>query len=229
VISNTADLLADGDGRSTRWETHREQRRAELVALARKAVHRRGPDLSMDEMAAAMGTSKSIVYRYFTDKSGLQAAVGQAVLDEIADALAEASRQQGSARDRMRAMVEVYVSTLTSSPNVYRYVTVQPQGGVMSTFLSTVAGAVSVPLREILGDADPHGELSELWSGGMVGFVRGAGETWLDTPPARRLVADEMADLLAGWLWRGATATSRIRNAAELASSTRDETSGATP
>lgn len=211
MISDTAAQLDEGDGRSTRWEAHREQRRADLVALARKAVHRRGPDLSMDEMAAAMGTSKSIVYRYFTDKSGLQAAVGQAVLDEIADALAAASRQEGSAQDRMRAMVEIYVGTLAASPNVYRFVTVQPQGATMSTFLATVADAVGGPLREILGDADPDGELSALWASGMVGFVRGAGETWLDTPDARRLSAEQMIDLMAGWLWRGATATSRIK------------------
>lgn len=203
------------DGRSTRWNAHREQRRAELSRAARKAVHRGGPELSMDEMAAAMGTSKSIVYRYFTDKSGLQAAVGQAVLDEIADALAQASRAEGTAQQRMRAMVEVYVSTLTHSPNVYRFVTAQPGGATMSTFLSTVAEAVASPLAELLGEADPDGHLAALWATGMVGFVRGAGENWLDTPPALRLGAPEMVDLLAGWLWRGASSTSRIRSTGE--------------
>jgi len=210
VTSDTPDLLGDADGRSTRWDAHRQRRRAQLCTAARKAVHRLGPDLSMDEMAAAMGTSKSIVYRYFTDKSGLQAAVGQAVLDEIADALAQASRQQGPAQDRMRAMIEIYVSTLAQSPNVYRFVIAQ-QGASMSSFLSTVAEAVAVPLREILGDADPDGRLAALWANGMVGFVRGASEDWIDTPPAHRLSTTEMVELLAGWLWRGATAVSRIR------------------
>ena len=34
----------------------------------------------MDEIAAAAGTSKSIVYRYFVDKTGLQMAVGEVVV-----------------------------------------------------------------------------------------------------------------------------------------------------
>lgn len=212
MTTDTSELIGDADGRSTRWEAHREQRRADLCRAARKAVHRRGPELSMDEMAAAMGTSKSIVYRYFTDKSGLQAAVGQAVLDEIADALAAASRREGSAQERMRAMVEVYVGTLTSSPNVYRFVTAQPQGATMSTFLTSVADSVAAPLREILGELDPGGEIAPLWASAVVGFVRGAGENWLATPPAHRLGAAEMVDLLAGWLWRGAGATSRLRS-----------------
>lgn len=205
-------MIGEADGRSTRWDAHRERRRAQLCTAARKAVHRLGPELSMDEMAAAMGTSKSIVYRYFTDKSGLQAAVGQAVLDEIADALGEASRQEGPAQARMRAMVEIYVGTLASSPHVYRFVTAQPQGATMSTFLSTVADAVAAPLREILGDADPDGRLAALWASGMVGFVRGASEDWIDTPPTHRLGTAEMVELLAGWLWRGATAVSRLRS-----------------
>lgn len=216
ITSAELDRVDPADGRSTRWEAHREQRRAELSRAARKAVHRGGPDLSMDEMAAAMGTSKSIVYRYFTDKSGLQAAVGQEVLDEIADALAAASRAEGTAQQRMRAMVEIYVSTLTHSPNVYRFVTAQPGGTTMSTFLSTVAEAVAAPLGEILGTADDDGRLAVLWADGMVGFVRGAGERWLDTEPADRLSAEQMVDLLAGWLWRGASATSRIRSTGEI-------------
>lgn len=216
ITSDDLDREAT-DGRSTRWEAHREQRRAELSRAARKAVHRRGPDLSMDEMAAAMGTSKSIVYRYFTDKSGLQAAVGQDVLAEIADAVEQASRAEGSAQERMRAMVEVYVSTLTHSPNVYRFVTAQSGDTTMSTFLTTVAEAVAAPLGEILGTLDGDGRLARLWADGMVGFVRGAGERWLGTEPEARLSAEQMVDLLAGWLWRGAGATSRIRTTGERA------------
>lgn len=210
MTTDTSAIADEGDGRSRRWDAHRAERRADLCRAARRAVHKRGPDLSMDEIAAAMGTSKSIVYRYFTDKSGLQAAVGQDVLDEIADALEAAARASGTAQERVRAMVEVYVGTLTHSPNVYRFVTAAPQGALLSTFLATVTAAVAEPLREILADLGDDDARADLWAAGMVGFVRGAGDRWLQTAPSDRLGAAEMVDLIAGWLWRGATTRSRI-------------------
>lgn len=158
----------------------------------------------MDEMAAAMGTSKSIVYRYFADKSGLQAAVGVAVLDEIADALAAAARGEGNPHDQVEAMVGVYVGMLTTSPNVYRYVT-QPenQPSSLATFLSTVREYVALPLKEILDDRGEDPSLATVWAAGMVGFVRGAGEEWLAATSER--VSPEKLELkITSWLWSGA-------------------------
>ena len=51
------------DGRASRWQSHREERRRELIKSARRAVHRLGSDASMEDIAAAAGTSKSVFYR----------------------------------------------------------------------------------------------------------------------------------------------------------------------
>lgn len=194
------------DGRSTRWATHRQQRRDELCHAARRAVHKQGPDLSMDEMAAAMGTSKSIVYRYFTDKSGLQAAVGIAVLDEIDDALATAARAGSTPRDQVEAMVGVYVNMLTTSPNVYRYVTqVEGPPSTFATFLSKVREYVAEPLSQLLRDRGQDTELAPLWAAGMVGFVRGAGEEWLETG-TDEVSPEQLERKISSWLWAGAAA-----------------------
>jgi AcrR family transcriptional regulator len=197
---------ADLDGRSTRWDSHRAERRADLCRAARRAVHHRGPDLSMDEMATAMGTSKSIVYRYFTDKSGLQAAVGTAVLEEMADAFSEAAHHAGPAQERLRSMVAIYVTMLTGSPNVYRFVTrVDEETSTLSTFISTVTEYVAEPLRTVLAETGSDVGLAVPWAAGVVGFVRGAGEQWLAAPPERRPAPESMVDLISTWLWSGAS------------------------
>lgn len=117
------------DGRSTRWDDHRTARRAELVRAARKAVHRLGPAVSMDEIAAAAGTSKSIVYRYFDDKAGLRLAVAETVVMQMHDALRAAAQQADDPEMALREMVRVYLEMIESSPNVYWFVTRTAIGG----------------------------------------------------------------------------------------------------
>jgi len=207
VAAGAVPPLRPDDGRSTRWEDHREARRAELVRVARRVVHHTGPDVSMDDIATAAGTSKSIVYRYFTDKDGLQLAVAAAVVADIRDALDAAATGASTPRDALRGMVDTYLAMIESSPHVYAFVT---RGGSVGHFLDSVTALVAAPFVRALGadggtrpdasrpdasgpdasgpdasgpDAsgpDASGpDASGLWAAGAVGFVRGAGERWL--------------------------------------------------
>ncbi|WP_435738314.1 TetR/AcrR family transcriptional regulator [Cellulosimicrobium sp. PMB13] len=210
------------DGRSTRWDEHRAARRAELIRAASKAVHRGGPGVSMDEIAAASGTSKSIIYRYFDDKTGLQVALGAAVVGQMHDALTQAAEAAETPRRALRAMVGVYLEMIESSPNVYYFVTrtsavagteeaaaaalAAGQGGTgpqapLAAFLDSVIELVAEPFARVT-DVPPADAAA--WAAGAVGFVRGAGEWWLahrDRPgtPDR----EQLTERVAAWLWAG--------------------------
>lgn len=194
------------DGRSTRWADHRLARRTELVRAARKTVHRHGPDVSMDEIAATAGTSKSIVYRYFVDKTGLQVAVAEAVVAEMHEALDEASLSGSTPRDSLRAMIGVYLAMVESSPNVYSFVTrptSEDASAKVSHFLDAVAALIARPFARVLTAGSPEVQ-ADVWAAGAVGFVRGAGEWWLahrEDPDAP--TRTELTDRVTAWLWTG--------------------------
>lgn len=196
------------DGRSTRWDDHRTARRAELVRAARKAVHRLGPAVSMDEIAAAAGTSKSIVYRYFDDKAGLRLAVAETVVMQMHDALRAAAQQADNPEMALREMVRVYLEMIESSPNVYWFVTRTAIGGnepapvesgrrgrrapaPAADDAAPTSAADLHPLGAYLDSvielvAEPFARATDVppadaaaWAAGAVGFVRGSGEWWL--------------------------------------------------
>lgn len=197
------DTDRDGpDGRYTRWADHRAARRAELVHAARRAVHRFGPDVSMEQIAATAGTSKSIVYRYFVDKPGLQRAVGAAVVGQMHTAMDEAVRHATTPREALRGLIDVYLEMAEASPNVYWFVTRpvdEEASAPLGHFLDQVAELMARPFARAGTDG-----LSDAWAVGAVGFVRGVGEWWLQhrtdpDAPSR----DDLTERVTSWLWTG--------------------------
>ena len=67
------------DGRDSRWERHREERRAALVDATIRAIRTHGAGVGMDDIAAEAGTSKTVIYRHFDDKAGLYRAVAERI------------------------------------------------------------------------------------------------------------------------------------------------------
>lgn len=209
----TAQPQASGDGRAERWSAHRTSRRKELVRAARHAVHRLGPDASMEEIAAAAGTSKPVFYRYFGDKSGLQRAVGEAVAERMQAKLQQAAEIATTEHDGLRAMVDVYLQMAESSPNVYAFVTrsagpdTAGQDAMPVHFFAAVTAMIEAPLRHHLesrGGAGVDLAAASFWPPAAIGMVRAAGERWLRTPPgAGRPAREAMTDQITGWLWAG--------------------------
>ncbi|HJF75640.1 MAG TPA: TetR/AcrR family transcriptional regulator [Brevibacterium linens] len=187
------------DGRSTRWQKHRDERRRELLRSVRLVVDEYGDNMSMEQISDATGTSKSVLYRYFADRAGLQAAMGEwamgVIVRSLDEAAAASAKGEGSAaaQESLAAMIRAFVTLAGNSPNVYRFCDTavnrfapEETGG----FFNSVAGQ----LAERLGLS---GEQARLWSAGAIGFVRAATETWLSRPDR----PEEFATTITHWLW----------------------------
>lgn len=214
-----ADLaVPEADGRSARWDSHRASRRVELAQIARKQVHIHGPEISLEDIASAAGTSKSILYRYFTDKSGLQRAVADLALDEIRAEITQVAASAVGPRDALNTIVQRYLRMVESSPHVYEFVTrpapdgEDPLGHFLAQITHIIAGffAPASASANLPDDApspsapSPSVFASEahLWAAGAVGFVRNATSWWLsDEGP--RPDTDTFTRKVTSWLWGG--------------------------
>lgn len=206
------------DGRSSRWSKHRETRRVALIKTARKAVHRIGPGASMEEIASAAETSKSVFYRYFGDKAGLQRAMGEVVVGRMQEQLIDAARRASTPRDGLRAMVSAYLQMAESSPNVYMFVTQPAQDAgstlesspTLSTFFDAISAMLASPMERYLADGPAGAAVPQpltFWPRAAIGMVRAAGEQWLAAPPGpHRPSESDLADSLTAWLCDGIAA-----------------------
>ena len=77
------DLPTKQDGRKRRWHEHKIARREELVDGTIAAIRARGHDIGMDEIASEIGVSKTVLYRYFTDKNDLTSATMMRYVETI--------------------------------------------------------------------------------------------------------------------------------------------------
>lgn len=202
------------DGRNSRWETHRIARRAELISTARKAIHRLGGNVSMEEIAAECNTSKSVYYRYFGDKAGLQQAVSQVVVSQMQEKILSAAQAASSPRETLRAMISAYLQMAQTSPNVYAFVTwtpefaspaLDPDKAVEFTdFIGAISAIFAEPLGDIFKDSDgARGRAARnFWPQAAIGMVRAAGEQWIAISEGPSKPSEEkMSNLITDWLY----------------------------
>ncbi|WP_104164957.1 TetR/AcrR family transcriptional regulator [Arthrobacter sp. SX1312] len=216
------------DGRSSRWEGHRAERRRQLIKAARRAVDALGPGASMEDIAAAAETSKSVYYRYFGDKTGLQRAMAEVVIGQMQQKVLDAAKAAPTPREGLYAMVLAYLQMARTSPSVYAFVTrvgvAEPSAtstaasstastaidgqDTLAHFLAAVTDMIARPMRGYLLSPDrpsaPDDAAPEYWPAAAIGMVRAAGEHWLSSPDTPdKPTEEQMARHITGWLFDG--------------------------
>src|SRR5688500_15038136 len=113
------------DRRDSRWDEHRRTRREQLVQATVAAVGRHGAGVGMEEIAAEAGTSKTVLYRHFADRSELHVAVCAWVAEQLLATLREAIQGSNRPREMVSAAVSNYLAFLEADPELYRFVVQQ--------------------------------------------------------------------------------------------------------
>lgn len=197
------------DRRDSRWDEHRRARREQLVRATLAAVGRHGAGVGMDEIAAEAGTSKTVVYRHFADRSELHVAVCARVAEQLTRKLREAIGSSDHPRQMVTAAVETYLVFIEADPEVYRFVVGhaavdRPAGLVtdddrdpISNLSDLVGDEVGALVGAALTRAGQDTSAAAPWGHGVIGLVRAAADWWLraDRPMPRAQLAAHLTDL----------------------------------
>jgi AcrR family transcriptional regulator len=199
-------FVSPPDGRRSRWTEHRRARREDLVAAAVEAVRRVGPELAVDDVARSAGVSKTVIYRYFSDKDELI----DAVLERIARTillprlLRELAADHPDERTALRTVVAAFVSLIEEEPALYRFGYAQAgrsgRADLVADAERVVSEALEAHLAERLVAAGLPTAPATTWAYGIVGMVQLAAHRWSDT---RYVSSSDLVDHLTELAYGG--------------------------
>jgi AcrR family transcriptional regulator len=177
-------------------------RRNELVDGTLEAIRRRGRYVSMDEIAADIGVSKTVLYRYFVDKNDLTTAVMMRFAQTtLIPNMAKALSSNLDGFDLTREIIRVYVDTVAAEPEPYRFVMANSSASrskVIADSERIIARMLAVMLRNRMRAAGMDASGAEPWAYMTVGGVQLATHSWMSDP---RMSADELIDYLTMLSW----------------------------
>ncbi|NLE78937.1 MAG: TetR/AcrR family transcriptional regulator [Rhodococcus sp.] len=207
-----ADKAEKPDGRKRRWREHKIARREELVDGTISAIRLRGRDIGMDEIASEIGVSKTVLYRYFADKSDLTNATMVRYVETIlAPRIYGAIGGDLDEYELTEATISAYVETVASDPELYLYVMANGSGAgqdVVADSERMIAELLSTVLGERLRRMDMDSGGSVPWSYALVGGVQLATHWWISN---RSMTSDDLISYLTMMTWGGISGIAAVK------------------
>jgi AcrR family transcriptional regulator len=175
------------------------QRRQAILDAAADEIRRRDGRATMNDIAAAAGVTKPILYQHFGDKSGLVVALGDRFLVELLPGVIAAFTSERQPKEMIRRAIAAFVEVIEENKALWRYV-VQDNFGdfdeqpLIEELLLRLAQVLKTGLR------NPPPERAEIWAAGLIAQVFMGVEWWLKrgTIPREALV-DELTEVV----WKG--------------------------
>ena len=197
-------MADDGrDGRSTRWDPHRRERRAAIIAAAMAAIEEHGPDALTGQIADQAGVPRTHVYRHFDGKQALDLAVSRQAAMQIGESIRAGLATRGSAMTVIRASINEHLTWIEQHPNLYRFLaqhayavgaTGSPADDAKAAFAAELTKLLQSYLHVLGVDVSP----AERVIIGVVGLVDTTAAWWLEH---RDISRDDLTAELADQVW----------------------------
>lgn len=202
MAHQTPPVAVKSDGRKRRWHQHKVDRRNELVDGTLEAIRRRGSNVSMDEIAAEIGVSKTVLYRYFVDKNDLTTAVMMRFAQTtLIPNMAAALTSNLDGFDLTREIIKVYVETVANEPEPYQFVMANNSASKSKAVADSeqiIARMLAVMFRRRMLEVGMDTGGIGPWAYHIVGGVQLATHSWMSNP---RMTSDELIDYLTMLSW----------------------------
>lgn len=193
------------DGRDARWSDHRANRRQQILIAAAAAVCESGPDVGIQEIADRAVVPRSLIYRLFGDRAGLDTQLRQHVIDDVMARVVPTLSPEGTFLEAISRTIDAYVSWCSANRALHRLVSPRapsgPGGDHAVVDAKTEVGLrISKVVDVVLAAGSPSSWASQSLAFAMVGMVDVTVDRWLDGPPDS-VDAEQLSAQLQRWVW----------------------------
>lgn len=199
------DAVAARDGRHTRWDDHREERRRLIIDAALAVVEESpvGAELRLQDVAVRAGLVRTVVQRHFGDRTGLVRAVQADALAQAFGLINAPVDVTATLREVAAQVLGVAVDWVDQHPALHALVERELGDGERSELSRAIDGyaafLVQIPagVAELRGTPLADDVLDEirLVFAGVIGQVRATVAHWVGQEP-RTLDRDRVVDVL---------------------------------
>ncbi|MFE3223856.1 TetR/AcrR family transcriptional regulator [Nocardia sp. NPDC059228] len=195
------------DGRSTRWNGHKAQRRADMLDAALAVIEENGTEISVQQIADRLQVPRPVVYRHFDGRADLDDAIRRHILESLTAELLPRLHPDGTVRDLVRGAVGSYVGWVERHPELHRFLAVGDPHGEASTALAGARDRIGGRLADLFADALERFGIdrnrARPMAFGTVGFVDGVVNSWraaptLSSEQVEGILAESVLALLEG-------------------------------
>jgi AcrR family transcriptional regulator len=204
VVEEAGAIRPARDGRSTRWDLHRRERRTRIIQAAVDAIEEHGPDVLTAQIAEKAGVPRTHVYRHFDGKPALDLAVSTHVAVDIGSHIRAAFAAAGSTAELIASAIDRHLAWVDEHPNLYRFLALNayaiksPEGrpaDAKAAFAAEITDITAHYMRALGMPTEP----AERMIVGVVGLVDATASWWIDRrEPDRATVAADLKDQV--WL-----------------------------
>lgn len=195
------------DGRATRWDDHKADRRDRILEAAMEAINEGGADIGVRQIAERAGVPRSVVYRIFKDRGDLDEQLRARIIERLMQYVAPALQPEGTVGGTISHAVETYLRWIVEFPRLHQFLgTGSPShrttgSRVVTGTKTAIALQLTALLEAILTKLGKATELSETLAFGLVGLVDVSVNRWLSNPQ-HALTAEQLADFLEVSIWQ---------------------------
>lgn len=175
--------------------------REQLLAAAVQVIRADGPDVTMDDIAAAADVSKPILYRTIGDKDAFIAALSDSFVDRLDAAVASSTVRGVDPRAGFEQAIHACLQTIDDDRNLFLFVNGGGQGAESFRRLVERSARQMVDTFTAVhraGGRDPAP--ARTWSYAMVGAIQIVATMWLHDEYAD---LDDVANHLTELMWPG--------------------------